>query len=102
MYNEDFDGKSLSKIVFEFEKAQQSGNEKTLNDIMKQVFKNDKDNCGKVTNWVKKELIENNKVEVPFLDFEEQTIIPLTSLGKLVPGPFNSRPFNAFETCYLN
>ncbi|KAF0976092.1 hypothetical protein FDP41_004768 [Naegleria fowleri] len=91
LYDEDFDGKSLSKIVFEFEKAQQSGNEQTLNDITEEVFKNDKDARDKVKNWIKNELIEKNKIEVPLFDSEEQTIIPLTSLGTKIFTVINSQ-----------
>ncbi|KAF0974281.1 hypothetical protein FDP41_006891 [Naegleria fowleri] len=70
LYDANFDGKSLSKIVFEFEKAQQSGNEQTLNDIMEEVFKNDKDARDKVKNWIKNELIEKNKIEVPSFGYD--------------------------------
>ncbi|KAF0982735.1 hypothetical protein FDP41_010714 [Naegleria fowleri] len=84
-YDAKFDGTTLSKIVYELEKAQQNGNELSANDIVKQIFENqiDLSTCTTVVNWIKDKLIEKNKIQLPLLK-----IVSKHSKPKYIPDKY--------------
>ncbi|KAF0974265.1 hypothetical protein FDP41_006875 [Naegleria fowleri] len=73
-----FDGTTLSKIVYELEKAQQNGNELSANDIVKQIIEKyigpPPITCETVVNWVVDELIKKRQDIIPLLTFEKNLL----------------------------